>query len=123
MLEHLLRPQASGWGIPGGFINLGEQFEAAIRREMREETGIELEDLSMIRIRTIGRHVEVMFRATSTDTPRIMSREICSFEWFETAEMPAEMSEVQKALVREVLGDEKLPADLLEQTPALSEKP
>jgi ADP-ribose pyrophosphatase YjhB (NUDIX family) len=104
LLEHLLRPQSSGWGIPGGFINFGEQFEDAIRREIREETGIELRDLRLIRIRTIGRHVEVMFRAMSDDEPRIMSREIMSFGWFNVGTMPDEMSDVQKSQVRDLLG-------------------
>ncbi|HNU07501.1 MAG TPA: NUDIX hydrolase [Pyrinomonadaceae bacterium] len=75
LLEHLLRPQRSGWGIPGGFINFGEQFEDAIRREMREEVGIELSDAKIVRLRTIGRHVEVMFRASTDDEPSIGSRE------------------------------------------------
>jgi ADP-ribose pyrophosphatase YjhB (NUDIX family) len=125
LLEHLLRPQASGWGIPGGFINHAEQFEDAIRREMREETGIELVNLTMIRLRTIGRHVEVMFRAETADEPRILSREITSFGWFEVSEMPTEMSEVQKAFVREVLADDtdNLLADLLEKTAAFGQKP
>lgn len=106
LLEHLLRPQKSGWGIPGGFINYGEQFEAAIRREIREEVGIELDDLRMIRLRTIGRHVEAMFRATTHDDPKILSNEICTFGWFAVSEMPVEMSEVQKGYVREVIGAE-----------------
>ncbi len=103
LLEHLLRPQRSGWGIPGGFINFGEQFEDAIRREIREEVGIELDQLRMVQLRTIGRHVEVMFRASTDDEPVISSREICSFGWFEIDNMPPEMSEVQKAMIRKIL--------------------
>jgi ADP-ribose pyrophosphatase YjhB (NUDIX family) len=35
-------PDAGAWSIPGGAVELGEPVEDALRREVREETGIEI---------------------------------------------------------------------------------
>jgi ADP-ribose pyrophosphatase YjhB (NUDIX family) len=105
LLEHILRP-GSGWGIPGGFLDLGEQPEDAIRRELREETGLELENLKMLRVRTVNRHIEILFRAESNDTARVRSREIKALGWFAVTEMPEDMSQVQKSAVEKILQGE-----------------
>lgn len=105
LLEHILRP-GSGWGIPGGFIEHGEQPETAIRRELREEAGIELENLTMLRVRTINRHIEILFRAESNEAAAVKSREIKSLGWFAVGEMPEEMSQIQKTIVEKVLKGE-----------------
>ncbi len=105
LLEHLFRP-GSGWGIPGGFIEHNEQPEAAVKREIREETGIELENIKMFRLRTINRHIEFLFRAESDEEARVNSREIRSLGWFAIDEMPPEMPDAQKLLVEKVLKGE-----------------
>jgi ADP-ribose pyrophosphatase YjhB (NUDIX family) len=102
LLNHILRP-LSAWGIPGGFIDANEQPEEAIRRELREETGIELEDLALYRVRTIGRHVEILFTARGVGDPQVKSREILEFGWFTPDEMPEGTSKIQKYIIEELL--------------------
>jgi ADP-ribose pyrophosphatase YjhB (NUDIX family) len=103
LLNHLLRPY-SGWGLPGGFVMASEQPEEAIRRELREETGIELENLEMLRVRTIGRHIEIMFRAESSDDVQLLSREIIGHGWFAVDELPDGLPKSQKEVVRKAVG-------------------
>ncbi|MBY0121605.1 NUDIX hydrolase [Bacillus sp. S/N-304-OC-R1] len=47
--ELLLQKRSDGlWGVPGGFIELGESTEEAGRREVLEETGIEIGKLDLV---------------------------------------------------------------------------
>src|SRR5579871_6706860 len=45
-------PYAGRWALPGGFIDMDEGLAAAARRELREETGVEADDL--IQLATFG---------------------------------------------------------------------
>jgi len=102
LLDHLLRPKFS-WGIPGGFINASEQPVDAIKREIFEETGLQIEDIEMFRVRTIYRHVEILFLARAKGEARVKSLEITDAAWFSVDEMPEQMSSKHKELVRQVL--------------------
>ncbi len=43
-------PRAGQWSLPGGAQKLGETIEEAARREVREETGLELERVELITV-------------------------------------------------------------------------
>jgi ADP-ribose pyrophosphatase YjhB (NUDIX family) len=104
LLDHLLRP-ASGWGIPGGFLEYGEQAHEAVKREIREECGIEISDIRLYRVRTLKRHIEVVFTAKGKGEPKIQSKEIRGGGWFALDDMPGEMNLQQQFMIRAALGD------------------
>jgi 8-oxo-dGTP diphosphatase len=43
-------PMKGEWSIPGGALELGEALEAAVRREVLEETGLEVETVAMVEV-------------------------------------------------------------------------
>src|SRR5215210_1392299 len=83
LLEHVFRA-GNGWGIPGGFIERGEQPDAAIRRELREEIGLELEGAELAFVRTLRKpsQVEIIFRCRARGQIGSRSLEIKHAEWF-----------------------------------------
>jgi 8-oxo-dGTP diphosphatase len=104
LLKHVFRT-GSGWGIPGGFINKGEQPEAAIRREANEEMGLELDRVELAFVRTLRKtgQVEIYFRASPRGTSEPRSMEIKSAEWFKPDELPEGLSHDQRKIIERVL--------------------
>jgi 8-oxo-dGTP diphosphatase len=40
LIRRALEPFKDDWALPGGFINMDENLETAVQRELREETGV-----------------------------------------------------------------------------------
>ena len=100
LLEHVFRPD-SGWGVPGGFLSKAEQPEAGLRRELREEIGIEIEDVEILFARTLprARQIEIYFRARAIGEPEPCSFEIITARWFALDDLPSELSKDQQRLI------------------------
>lgn len=109
LLRHVFR-RGSGWGIPGGFLARGEQPDEAVRRELREETGLALEEVELAFVRTLARphQVEVIFRCrvrAAALEGREDSLEIDRAEWFERDALPEGIGDDQRRLIARALGD------------------
>ena len=50
MAERGKEPLKGWWSLPGGALEVGESLDCAVRREVREETGLEIEPMGMFEI-------------------------------------------------------------------------
>ena len=68
-------PLKGWWSLPGGALEIGESLDCAVRREVREETGLEIEPLGVFEIferimRDAVRRARISLRADRLRLPR-----------------------------------------------------
>ncbi len=106
LLKHRFRP-GTGWGIPGGFIEAGEQPEEAVRRELREEVGLELADVELVTTRAFKkpRQIEIVFLSRPRGDASPKSIEIRKASWFSIDSLPEGFPADQRRLIKDALND------------------
>jgi ADP-ribose pyrophosphatase YjhB (NUDIX family) len=62
LIRRAREPLKGEWSIPGGLLELGEDLASGVRRELKEETGLDVEPREVIaafdRIFRVGRRVK-----------------------------------------------------------------
>jgi 8-oxo-dGTP diphosphatase len=95
-----------GWGLPGGLINRREEVDDCARREVREETGLDVDLVGEPALVVDARpqRIDVVYRARPADgadpdavEPR--SPEVSAARWFAADALPELQPEAVGALV------------------------
>ena len=100
LLKHRFRA-GSGWGLPGGFMEQGEQPIDTLRRELREEIGLEVDDVKVFAARSFRKpkQVEVLFRARANAQVRSLTMEVERAEWFALDSLPQGLPRDQRVYI------------------------
>ncbi len=74
------------WEFPGGGLEYGEDFAAALHREVREETGLKVRILGPVGLwnyhRSMWQHLTGVMFICETDSDAVeLSAEHCSYKW------------------------------------------
>lgn len=100
LIQRLREPEAGAWGLPGGKVDWMETVEHAIRREVREELGI---DLGATMLLCVVDHFEpaleqhwispVRLATEFTGTPMLCEPEKhAAFAWYPLDALPQELT-------------------------------
>jgi 8-oxo-dGTP pyrophosphatase MutT (NUDIX family) len=100
----------SGWHLPGGGVEVGETFLAALRRELMEEGRIELTDEPDLHGLFFNGHVSrrdhvavYVVRHFRQDRLPDPNREIVACGFYDAAALPAETTQGTRLRIAEVL--------------------
>jgi mutator protein MutT len=106
LLKHTFRT-GSGWGLPGGFLEGGEQPLEGLRRELREEIGLEIERVEFFTARSFKKpqQVEILFHAFSSGDAKQKSIEVDRATWFSPDSLPEGLPKDQRMIVQRALSD------------------
>jgi 8-oxo-dGTP diphosphatase len=100
------------WVIPGGVLELGEDIEAGLHREVLEETGlsVEISALTGVYKNMMRAVVALVFRCRMTSGQLSINDEVINFHWADAGEVRAMASDVSAARVLDALAGRSTPA-------------
>ncbi len=105
----LIKEASESWGVPGGGLDHGETVEEGMRREVREELGAEMADMSPLPVLAAPYYYEeinrwrfwLLYAVTLATEPKI-GESSAAIGWFNKAQLPTlELDKTEAEPVRD----------------------
>ena len=90
LVEHVFHPRAP-WGLPGGWVGRHETPVACLRRELQEETRLEIQVGPLLLLRPGGgvhAHLDVAYLCAPRGAVGRLSGELLAYRWFAPDDLP-----------------------------------
>lgn len=106
------RRDSHHWEPPGGVLELGESIHDGLRREVREETGLDVEPDALTGVyKDMTRGiVALVFRCTGIGGQLTVNEEVTAFRWATPAEVSDLAPEAYAVRILDALRDHGAPA-------------
>jgi ADP-ribose pyrophosphatase YjhB (NUDIX family) len=109
LLRRAVEPGLGAWDLPAGYLDPGESFEMAARRETREESGLEVELTGLLGVyhSVPANAVTAVFSARAADAaePVTLDFESSEHAWVPRSEVAAWLPRVAFASMADALRD------------------
>jgi NAD+ diphosphatase len=96
--KRAINPQKGLWDILGGFVDSGESVETAVRRELQEETGADVDEMIYLGSLpdTYGERrvptVNLCFRVALKSPTIRAATDVADLRWFRRDELPSKLA-------------------------------
>ena len=101
------RRDNSHWEPPGGVLELSETFEEGVRREVQEETGVDIKVDQLTGVyKNLSRGiVALVFRCRPLNHPTMATDEARSIAWLSVEEVTQQMDQAYSVRVTDALNN------------------